>query len=171
MNGSRNMLPESEQRRFDADLEAELRVCSDRSLDDPALLADRLLRRELAAMAPAPLPARLRHRLMRRLSPRPVWPLALAASALAALVLALTLRSSPPTPTPTPTPDEVQQLGYALAVIGEHTQDGIRRALRHGENALDRPLLEPANLPYLDLIRSALPGPAVPLPNPQEYTR
>lgn len=168
MSGNRNMLPEAEQRRFDADLEAEARICSDQPLDDQLLLADRRFRRDLAALAPTPLPASLRRSLTRRLPLRPAWPVAIAASILAAVVLGLSMRSAPP---PAPTGAEMRALGYAIVVIGKHSQDGFRRALRHGEGALDRPLLESETLPYLELIRPALPRPAASIPPNQEYAR
>jgi hypothetical protein len=162
------MLPEAEQRRFDVDLQAEQRICSARSLDDPALLADRRLRQELSALAPSPVPPAMRQRLMRRLPARPVWPVAIAASVLAAVVLGLSLRSAPPA---APTSADMQALGYALGVIGDRSQDGLRRALRTSVDSLDQPLLQTEALPYLDLIRPALPRPAGSLPPHQEYAR
>lgn len=167
MKETMNMLPEAEQARFEADLEAESRICSDAALDDPMLLADRRLRRQLALLTPAPLSAPARQRLMRRLPLRPVWPVAIAASLFAALVLGLSQRSAP---APVPTRAELHQLSYALVVIGQHSHDGFQRAVRHGADTLDRPLLEAEALPYFKWIRPAS-SPVVSTSPNQEYPR
>lgn len=169
--GNGKMLPEAERRHFEADLEAEQRVCSARSLDDAALLADRRLRQELSALAPSPVPQAMRQRLMHRLPARPVWrawPVAIAASLVAVVILGVSLRMAPPA---APTSADMQALGYALVVIGDRSQDGLRRALRRSADSLDRPLLQAETLPYLDLIRPALPRPAASMPPNQEYAR
>lgn len=166
MKRTGKMLPEAEQDRFTADLEAESRICSDAALDDPTLLADRQLRQQLALLRPAALPASVRRRLMCRLPLRPVWPVAIAASVLAAVVLGLSLRA-----TPAPTSTELQQLSYALVVIGQYSHDGFQRAARHGADTLDWPLLEAEALPYYEWIRPALSGPVVSISPNQEYAR
>jgi hypothetical protein len=142
---------------FIRDLEREQALESARAAGDPDLAADRALKRELAGLGRAELPRRVRERALGAARPadRTPWFMAAAAAIAAAVAIVVVMRGPAP-PSASPTRGEFAELGLALNTIN----DAGRRAVALAGHKVSRSLVVPelglAELPYADVVRSAL---------------
>ncbi|PKL96653.1 MAG: hypothetical protein CVV18_00820 [Gammaproteobacteria bacterium HGW-Gammaproteobacteria-8] len=156
------MLPEVEQRRFEADLEVELRLARPLSPEDPALAADWQLKRELGMLEAPALPAGLRRRVLAGTArpARAAWPLAAAAMLAGLTVLVMLLQPwrivPPPGPPVQISAEQLGELQVALDTLGDGGRLGLRMAGRELAFSVDRVRRAPGSLPYFDQIERVL---------------
>ncbi|MGK7295376.1 MAG: hypothetical protein ACNS61_06030 [Candidatus Wenzhouxiangella sp. M2_3B_020] len=145
---------------FIRDLASEEALESARSPGDPELAADRALKRELAGLDRAELPRRARERALSaaRIHDRTPWFMAAAATIAAAVAIAVVMRGSEP-PAASPTRGEFAELGLALNTINDAGQRAVALAGRKVSRSLVVPELGLAELPYADVVRTALRPP------------
>lgn len=154
--------------RFIRDLASEEAVESMHRPGDPELAADRALKRELAGLGRAELPRRTRERALSaaRNRDRTPWFMATAATIAAAVAIAIVMRGPEP-PMASPTRGEIAELGLALHTINDAGQRAVALAGRQVSRSLAVPDLGLAELPYADVVRTALrPGSTDSFTNP-----
>lgn len=159
-NASDRLDRERNGRKFRADrAAAETLDTANQPPRDPKLAADWALKRELAGLGAAELPAGVAGRVRRQAAARPrtPWFMAAAAALVAAVVVTLVLRAPEPAPpVATPTAREMAQLELALETLDATGRRVAAIAGREVSGSLAVPDLGLAELPYAEYVRPYL---------------
>ena len=149
-----------EDRLFKADLaDAEALEAADAAPRDPKLAADWALRRQLAGLGAADLPAGVAARARFKAAARPhaPWYVAVAATLFAAVVVTLVLRApEPPPEVAAPTAREMAELELALETLDATGRRAVAIAGREVSGSLKVPDLGLDELPYAEYVRPYL---------------
>ena len=149
-----------EDRLFKADLaDAEALEAAGAAPRDPKLVADWALKRQLAGLGAAELPAGVAARARRKAAARPhgPWYVAVAATLFAAVVVTLVLRApEPPPEVVAPTARELAELELALETLDATGRRAVAIAGREVSGSLKMPDLGLDELPYAEYVRPYL---------------
>ena len=149
-----------EDRLFKADLaDAEALEAADAAPRDPKLAADWALKRQLAGLGAAELPAGVTKRVRRKAAARShaPWYVAAAATLFAAVIVTLVLRApEPPTTVAAPTAREMAELELALETLNATGRRAVAIAGREVSGSLTVPDLGLNELPYAEYVRPYL---------------
>jgi len=142
---------------FERDLEREIKLESSRTAPrDPELAADWALKRELAGLGAAELPAGVGAAAYRgaMAGQRGPWLMGLAAAFVAAVIVTVVLQSPGRSPSVvTPTARDLVELQFAFDTINRTGKRAVALAGREVQESLAMPDLGLTALPYAGYVR------------------